>query len=287
MHIFDEREAILDENQTPILEKPDTPFEPEREAGLVVIDNLLARATTKWTLQEKVLFLMAVSKINTIDENNEVKLNKKEVMTWFEMDLRKSSELKKMVKAVAEKSWVEFNGPRSDLWSAGFIITGGRSDKNNLYIRFGEMYLPLVKDLKSYFTKFEIQDVIGFSHLSALNLYVYLSSWFDKRYPYQNTNLKKSDIPKIFSLKKDQYWRNYGTDQAFFDWAYFERRVLKPAIEDINNSKSCDMHIDSWEKVKDGKIVLGYRFKYYFSDKQGFIAWRGVDGKLSGEKNLD
>lgn len=287
MHIFDESKAVYDEKGSMLLEKPEAKYEVNPEPGRVVMDNLLARATTKWTLEETKLFLLAVSKIQEIDEKNEVKLNKKEVMGFLEMDPRNAAVLRQMVKNVATKSWIEFNGPRSDMWEAGFIIYKGRSDIKNLYLKFSEDYLHLVKDLAAHFTKFELTDVLGFKHKSALNLYMFLTSWFDERYPMQCQIIQKSEIHKIFCLKEGQYWRNYGTDQAKFDWAYFERRVLKPAIEDINNSKSCDMTITSWEKAKDGKIVLGYTFWYQYQDKNGYIAWRGTDGKLSGEKNLD
>ena len=284
MHIFDESKAVFDEKGQMILEKPEAKYAAISEPGRVVMDNLLARATTKWTLEETKLFLLAVSRINEIGENNEVQLNKKEVMSFLEMGAHNGNRLRTMVKNVATKSWIEFNGPRSDIWEAGFIIYKGRSDIKNLYLKFSEDYLPLVKDLAEHFTKFELTDVLGFTHKSALNLYMYLTSWFDERYPFQTQILPKKDIQSIFCLKEGQYWRNYGTDQARFDWAHFEKRVLKPAIDDINNSKSCDMHIESWEKAKDGKIVLGYTFKYQYNDKDGFIAWRGVDGKLSGEK---
>lgn len=285
MHIFDESKAVFDEKESMLLEKPEAKYATISEPGRVVMDNLLARATTKWTLEETKLFLLAVSRIQEIDENYEVKLNKKEVMIFLEMDPRKGTGLRQMVKRIAEKSWIEFNGPRSDMWDAGFIITGGRSDIKNLYLEFGRKYLPLVKDLAVHFTKFELTDVLGFTHKSALNLYMYLTSWFDERYPFQTQILPKKDIQGVFCLKEGQYWRNYGTDQARFDWAHFEKRVLKPAVDDINKSKSCDMYIESWEKAKDGKIVLGYTFRYQYNDKDGFIAWRGTDGQLSGGLN--
>lgn len=284
MHIFDESKAVYDEKGSMLLEKPEAKYEVNPEPGRVVMDNLLARATTKWTLEETKLFLVAVSRINEIDEKNEVKLNKTDVLKLLNIQPQHGTWLRNLAKKVMEKSFVEFNGPRSDLWAAGFVIFNARSDIKNLYLAFNPTYIPLVKDLSAHFTKFEITDILGFTHKSALNLYMYLTSWFDERYPQQCKTIPKHEIPKIFNLKEGQYWRDYGTEQARFDWAHFEKRCFLPAIEDINNSKSCDMNINSWEKAKDGKIVLGYTVWYQYQDKNGFIAWRGVDGKLSGEK---
>jgi hypothetical protein len=41
-------------------------------------------------------------------------------------------------------------------------------------------------------------------------------------------------------------------------------------IEEINKLKSCDMHILSCDKVKNGKFVLGYDIHYTFVDEDGF-----------------
>ena len=91
MHIFDESKAVFDEKGSMLLEKPEAKYATISEPGRVVMDNLLARATTKWTLEETKLFLLAVSKIQEIDEKNEVKLNKKEVMNYLEMDPRNAT----------------------------------------------------------------------------------------------------------------------------------------------------------------------------------------------------
>ena len=45
---------------------------------------------------------------------------------------------------------------------------------------------------------------------------------------------------------------------------------VNPAIEEINKLKSCDMHILSCDKVKNGKFVLGYDIHYTFVDEDGF-----------------
>lgn len=53
----------------------------------------------------------------------------------------------------------------------------------------------------------------------------------------------------------------------------FETKVLNPAIEEINNLAKigkCDMYIESCDKVKKGKFVLGYDIRYSFIDKEGF-----------------
>ena len=97
-----------------------------------------------------------------------------------------------------------------------------------------------------------------------------MCSWQDSNYQVQNKKIAKKDLPKIFNLKEGEYWRNYGKENAKFHFADFEKYCLNPAIEEINKLKSCDMHILSCDKIKNGKFVLGYDIHYAFVDEDGF-----------------
>ena len=286
MHHYKGEKACLDEDGTEIFDQPERSL-ITAERGKVVMDNLLARATTRWSLEETKLFLIAVSKIDTIDANHEVKIPKDTVMRLLGWDPTNRSKLRALAKKVAEKSWVEFNGPREDIWEDGFLVVGARSDIKNIYIEFRPRYLPMIQNLSKHFTQFNLIHILGFKHKSALALYMYLVSWHDPRYLNQTHSIPKKDLVKIFNLKEGQYWRNYGTDQDKFDWPYFERRVIKPAVKDINEARyrgTCDMLIENWKKQKDGKTVLGYTFYYGFYDKHGTQFIETIDGELIGEE---
>lgn len=238
--------------------------------ALVVIANLIARATTKWTLEETKLFLCCVTRIRTRDKENWVQLSKIDVAEKLNIDPSNRPKLRDMFKRMFQKSYIQIDGETEDEWDDGFLITRIRSDRKYIYVQFQEGYLPLLDELSSHFTEFYLDYVKDFKRLSSYNLYVYLCSWYDSNYQIQNKKIKKSELHKIFKLKNSEYWRNYGTESAKFDWADFEKRVLKPAIQEINSLSSCDMHIDSCEKVKKGKTVLGYDIKYSFVDEDGF-----------------
>lgn len=238
--------------------------------ALVVISNLIARATTKWTLEETKLFLCSVSQIKTRDKENWVTMPKKDIAEKLDIDPTNRSKMREMFKRVMLKSYIQIDGKTEDEWDDGFLITQIRSTKKNISVRFNDMYIPLLDQLSSHFTEFYIDYVKDFTRLSSYNLYVYLCSWQDSDYQVQNKKIAKKDLPKIFNLKEGEYWRNYGKENAKFDFPYFERRVLNPAIEEINQLKSCDMHILSCDKVKNGKFVLGYDIHYAFVDEEGF-----------------
>lgn len=238
--------------------------------ALVVISNLIARATTKWTIEETKLFLCAVSQIKTRDKNAWVKLTKKDIQEKLDITPQNGAWLRQTFKKVVNKSYVEFDGKTDDEWHDGFLLYEVKSTKKTVSLRFNDTYLPLLDQLTTHFTEFYIDYIKDFKHLSSYNLYVFLCSWQNPNYMIQNKKIAKKDLVKIFSLKKNEYWRNYGTPKARFHWADFEKRVLNPAIEEINQLQSCDMYIDQCTKVKKGKAVLGYDIKYSFVDNQGY-----------------
>lgn len=238
--------------------------------ALVVISNLIARATTKWTVEETKLFLCAVTKIKSRNEDNWVTLPKIDIQEKLGITQQNGTWLRETFKKVVQKSYIQLNGQSADEWHDGFLLYEIKSTKKTISIKFNDTYIPLLDQLSSHFTEFYLDYVKDFKRLSSFNLYVFLSSWHDPDYLIQNKKIAKNELPKIFNLKDSDYWRHYGTEKAKFDWSDFEKRVLKPAIEEINNLSSCDMHIDSCEKVKKGKTVLGYDIKYSFVDENGY-----------------
>jgi len=241
--------------------------------ALVVISNLIARATTKWSLEETKLFLCSVTKVRLRDSENWVTLSKKDVVEKLSIDPTNRSKLRDMFKKMMQKSYVQFDGPSEDEWEDGFLLISVRSTKKEISVKFNEVYLPLLDRLSSHFTEFYLDYVKDFTRMSSYNLYVFLCSWHDPDYLIQNKKIKKSELHKVFNLKESDYWRNYGTENAKFHWADFEKYVLNPAIEEINNlakEGKCDMYIESCDKVKKStKNVLGYDIRYSFIGKDG------------------
>ncbi|ETN79358.1 hypothetical protein NECAME_18135 [Necator americanus] len=180
---------------------------------------------------------------------------------------------------VRRKSEICLSGPTADDWEDGYLIIKTKSDRYNLYVQFDEYYLPLLHYVKdTLFTKFEVQNLLGLTHKSSYNLYLYLTSWHNANYLLNKHNVSKSELPKVFNLKEGQYWRNWGTDRAKFDWAHFEKRCLWPAIEDINSNPNCDMSILHCQKIKDPKnmkTVLGYTFEWLYQHPDGTQKIRG------------
>lgn len=238
--------------------------------SLVVMSNLIARSSTKFTLEETKIFLCMLSQISTKDKNNWVTISKNEIAEKLNIDPTNRTKLRTTVKRMASKSWIEFDDNKSESWIDGFLINAAKADKTNLSVRFNDIYLPLLEKLSEHFTKFYLQSVLDFKSMASYRLYVYLCSWYDENWLIQNKKIKKTELYKVFGLKKDSYWRNYGTSDAKFDFAKFEQKVWNFAIDEINalyKQGKCDLRIEHWEKIKMGKIIQGYDISYSFYRK--------------------
>lgn len=251
--------------------------------AVVVVSNLVSRAVTKWTLQESKLFMLAVSQIDFRDSNDIVMIRKKDIVRSLNIKTTRSSELNSIIIGLQNKSDIMFVGKDADHYVRGFLIRQIKSDRNHFYIQFDSNYIDLLHYVQgNLFTAFEVQNLLGLKHKSSYNLYLYLTSWHDSNSYVNQRNIIKSDIPRIFNLEEGQYWRNYGAENARFDWHQFERRCLNPAVNDINSNPNCDMHITEVRKVKDpdyGQMVMGYSITWDYTCPDGMP-------KIQGEYKL-
>lgn len=265
--MHEQKYELEKEIKSPVLKYPNS-----LEDALVVVSNMIARATTKWTLEETKMFLCSVSQVKTRDKDNWVTISKNDLADKLKIDATNKPKMREMFRKMVSKSFVDFDGETDEEWMSGVLLISIKSTKKDISIQFNPTYIPLLDQLSSHFTEFYLDYVMDFKHLASYKLYVYLVSW--AKYIIGETEheiIPKNKIHQIFGLKESDYWRNYGKDNAKFDWKMFEERVLNPAIKEINELKSCDMHILGCDKVKKGKNVLGYEIEYAFINEEGFM----------------
>lgn len=254
------------------IKQPELKYPNSLDNALIVVSNLIARASTKWTLEETKMFLCMVSKVKTRDRDNWVTVSKKDLAEKLGIDATNKPKMREMFKKMVSKSFIDFDGETEDDWMSGVVLISIKSTKKDMSVQFNPTYIPLLDQLSSHFTEFYLESILDFKHMASYKLYVYLVSW--AKYIIGETEkaiIPKGKIHQIFGLKESDYWRNYGKENAKFHFPYFEKRVLNPAIKEINELKACDMHILGCEKKKDGKYVLGYEIEYVFVNDEGFM----------------
>lgn len=229
-----------------------------------VMHNFVARAVTRWSLEESKLFICALAQIGTHDEDGWIKLSKKDLNRVLEYKKRSSKWLRRITKNIALNSWLQFETEAG--WDDGFIVNRTRSDRWNIYIRFEKDYLPLLEQLTSHFTTVYAESIAKLNHKSSYSLYLYLKSWADHTGKISHRYIYKRDIQSIFNLEPDSYMRVSSNGKEKFDWYSFEKYCLIPAIEDINQNERGEVKILEIRKLRSSKNPR-YINGYYFSFK--------------------
>ena len=238
------------------------------EHNIAVMHNFIARAVSRWSLEESKLFICALSQISNHDENGWIKLSKRDLNRVLEYKNRSSEWLRRIIKNIALNSWLHFDLETG--WDDGFIVNRTRSDRWNVYIRFEKDYLPLLEKLTSHFTTVYVESIAKLNHKSSYSLYLYLKSWADHTGKVAHRYIYKKDIHSIFNLSPGSYIKNPKTDRERFDWYSFEKYCLIPAIADINRNEMGEIEICEVKKVRSKKnshYIDGYYFSFRLNNR--------------------
>ena len=120
-------------------------------------------------------------------------------------------------------------------------------DEGKTILCFSQDMLPYLSELKGSFTRYKLEHVGKMTCIYAIRLYELLMQW-------KSTGKREIDIDWL--KKQFQLDENYD---RMFD---FKKRVLDPAIDDINKNSNYNV---SWTQRKTGRRVTHLTFE--FSEK--------------------
>ncbi|MBL7815069.1 MAG: replication initiation protein [Saprospiraceae bacterium] len=110
---------------------------------------------------------------------------------------------------------------------------------------------PLLLELKSRFTTYDLQNVVKFKSSYTLRIYEHLKQ-------YEKIGKRTMDVEylkRIFELTSE-----------YPLFANFYQKVIEPAYRDIN--EFTDLTITNIEKIKEGKRVESLRFTFHSKSKE-------------------
>lgn len=248
--------------------------------SLVAISKSLAKTQMCWTVEQKKLFTMCLTKIawGKSGNNNVVELNKREVIEALGLKIdshNQSTYLRKAFQELARNSEVHWTDPEDkNVWEDDFLITRRRSTRGSIFVTFNPYFMPHIENLAKSYITFLSDDIYNFKSKFTFALFEELRLHCDTRRTNYRTYSTK-ELKDLFGLSKDDYMSG-----GRFDRYNFEKRVLDRAIEEINQSKmmsiypSIGNHITKsgtmklYEKIKKNGSIVGYRFKYVVRTKQ-------------------
>jgi len=208
--------------------------------------------TSEWKMDRITLklFEMAVSAVDVGRKNvsNVVLLNKSDVFQMFQADdkdkyTRFNKHIKKLLNQVVE---IKLQNDRlGAIVPITYIEWGSKYDDQRVELRFNELIMPYIVQLKEKFTKYKISNLIKLSSKYSIIIYklAKMDYWKSSRIVYTIKELRKIT----------------DTTNEYQRFEAFERRVLKVAMDEINNGGT-DIVI-SYEKIKVGRRITAIEFK--------------------------
>lgn len=219
------------------------------ENNLVVQSNELIRQVN-WNLNTVPLkaFKILISCIDTKNppKDNKVTITKNELYKLLGSKNSKDyTNIRNQIKSLQSKI-VEIKKENGDTVSLSIMpYVTWKQDNNLIICEFGRDLMPYLIELKERFTKYNVMNLKAFSSKYGLIIYEYLKSL-----QYKDEN--------VFYISMNDLKRLTGTTNQYIRFMNFEERVLKSAVNDINNS--CLEFLVKYEKVKCGRKVEGIQF---------------------------
>ena len=192
------------------------------------IGNKLVEAKYKLTLEEQKLILLTIAQIDTDDEDfktYQIKLKDLEEKTGH---LKKYNRLKKIMENIMKKPiWIKKNLIVNWFSSIEYIEGEGV-----LEVQFDNKLKPFLLNLQKEFTKYSLNFLLNLQSIYAVRLYQLLKQ-------YQTIGKRRFEVDKLREILQ--------VPKSYYNFADFERFVLKQAQKEIN--KKTDINI-SWEVTK-------------------------------------
>ena len=217
-----------------------------------VMENALIEARYNLTLEEQKLVLATIALLDNLETAPNgfpvLRIPKKliiETTGLHEKDYKViKNSLRKLMSRVIEIETIDENGKKRfrlyQWFSKAEYIEGGEY----IEVQFHPDLKPYLLELKERFSKIPLKQILKLRSRYSIRLYELL-----KR--YEDTGFRVDYIPELrkkLGVEDKEYKR-------FFD---FERRVIKQAVEEINEKTDLEV---SYSKKKTGRRITHIEFK--------------------------
>jgi plasmid replication initiation protein len=228
--------------------------------ALVVKSNALIEASYRLGLDEQRLVLSCISKIRrdepvtdeimySISASEFAKIcNLDPKVAYQQLQSAALSLKRREVRITREPNGV---GKHKKTLVAGWVQSIEYSDGDGLVsLRFNHDILPYLAELSRCFTSYKLKNVVCMSSSYGVRIYELLAQW---------GNLGEREISLEWLKENLQIENKYARIRDF------KKRVLEPAIKDIN--KNSDLWV-TWSQKKSGKKVTHLILKFGFKEDQ-------------------
>lgn len=222
--------------------------------GLVVKDNALINASYNLEVTEQRLMLLAIINAREtgdgITADSKLQIHASDYMKHFNVDKKTAYEaLKNAVDNLFNRQF-SFREVRK---GTDFIVKSRwvsriayATNEAILEITFAPDVVPLILRLEEHFTSYQLKQVTQLTSKYAIRLYEMLIAW--------------REVGKTPQIELSEFRHKIGVEDAEYkDMHNFKKRVLEPAIKQINE------HTDitaTYEQHKRGRTISGFSFRF-------------------------
>ena len=226
------------------------------ENNLIVKSNELIEARFNLTLNEQKLFLYAVSQLDKdLLEFTSITVNIRDFTNLVDTTEKRYEEIRDIARGLREKE-VLINRDNKQVSMGGFSKVKAEERTGDIEIFFDNDMMPYLLQLKKRFTRYQLKNILYMKNKYSIRVYELLKQY--EKIGSRSFELLK--LKKVLALEKGQYIRIYD----------FERFVLKPSMEEIN--ELTDINV-SYEKVKKGRKVVGIEYTISSKDDKSYIKY--------------
>ena len=240
--------------------------------SLVIQSNRLIEARYRLSIEEQKIVKILISQIKKDDEDfKSYEFRIKELADFLGMEHTNTYGVLRNITRRLMTRILEFYipGTRNLLQASWLSSAEYREGQGTVSLCFDPKLKPLLLQLKSYFTRYELEQIMQFRGQYTIRFFEFRKSFLGRKKSEVNFTLK--ELRDVLSLKKDEY------DQ-FFD---FKRRVLEPARVELLEKTGKSF---TWQPIKQGRggKIIGVRL-VFDSDDEALTAGAAAPDSAPGE----
>ena len=233
----------------------------------VVEHNDLISSVAKMDKVPLKIFELAVSCIDTDNppKDNIVFLSKRELFAFFAVsDSNKHSRFREAIEKMQKTAYFEIKEVKDKGYKMKSIVpipmVEWNSYNDEVKIRFDIDIMPYLIELKQNFTQYALTDVMELNSKYSIIIYKWLCMHFNQYEHYQNKGGRRYNQLEEYrnpSILINELRVLTDTVTEYKRFTHFETRVLKTAIQEINEHTHYSV---TYDKIKKGRTIDSIQF---------------------------
>ncbi|BCO04621.1 hypothetical protein LLG32_27150 (plasmid) [Lactococcus cremoris] len=234
----------------------------EIEKRKVVEHNSLITSIAKMQKTALKMFELAVSCIDTENppKDNIIYLSKKELFSFFDVSsASKHTRFKEAIEYMQKQAFFQIKEEKNKGYEMTSIVpiptVKWNSYNDDVMIQFNQFIMPYLIDLKAEFTQYKISELKELNSKYSIILYRWLAMNYNQYEHYSVKGGRRAEQVEAYrnpSIIVKELREITDTINEYTRFQSFENRVLKNAIEEINEHTSFNV---TYEKVKKGRSI--------------------------------